>query len=66
MAKIGIIGAGIKGLTTAYKQELLGNQVFLFEQSNRVGGALVSKQHDSGYLTEDGAHTLLLNSSELE
>ena len=66
MAKIGIIGAGIKGLTTAYKQELLGNEVFLFEQSDRVGGALVSKQHDSGYLTEDGAHTLLLNSSELE
>ena len=66
MAKIGIIGAGIKGLTTAYKQELLGNESYIFEQSNRIGGALISKHHHSGYLTEDGAHTLLLNSIELE
>ena len=66
MANIGILGAGIKGLKLAHDFENEGHTCTILESSDRIGGALISKRHDSGYLTEDGAHTFLLNAQSIE
>lgn len=66
MAEVAIIGAGIKGLTKAYRQQLLGHKCTVLEKTNRIGGAIRSTHHDSGYSTEDSAHSILINSSALE
>ena len=49
-----VIGAGLAGLTTAYRLNKAGWQVTVFEASNQVGGraVTVSKQ---GYLFDSGA-----------
>ena len=66
MADIAILGAGLRGLYIAYELEKLGHQCTVFESSQHIGGALVSTRHDSGFLTEDGAHTLLINSEKVD
>ena len=66
MANIAILGAGLRGLYIAYQLEKLGHQCTVFESSKHIGGALVSTRHDSGFLTEDGAHTLLINCEKVD
>lgn len=66
MANVAILGAGLRGLYIAYELEKQGHDCTVFESSKHIGGALVSTQHDSGFLTEDGAHTLLINSTKIE
>lgn len=66
MANIAILGAGLRGLYIAFELEKLGHQCTVFESSQHIGGALVSTRHDSGFLTEDGAHTLLINSEKVD
>ncbi|QDG54241.1 protoporphyrinogen oxidase [Persicimonas caeni] len=55
---IAVIGAGITGLTTAFKLRQAGFDVVIFEASGHVGGQIRTKRED-GYLLETGPHTLL-------
>lgn len=66
MANVAILGAGLRGLYIAYELEKQGHHCTVLESSQCVGGALVSTRHHSGFLTEDGAHTLLINSAKVE
>ena len=66
MAEIAILGAGLRGLYIAYELEKQGHNCSVFESLSHIGGALVSNRHSSGFLTEDGAHTLLINSEKIE
>ncbi len=55
---IAIIGAGITGLTAAYRLTQRGHRVRLFEASDRVGGAIHTEIFD-GWLVESGPNTIL-------
>ena len=55
---IAIIGAGVTGLTAAFRLAQHGHRVRLFEASNRVGGA-VSTERTDGWLVERGPNSLL-------
>lgn len=66
MAEVAILGAGLRGLYIAYELEKQGHKCTVFESSHHIGGALVSTRHPSGFLTEDGAHTLLVNSEKVD
>src|SRR5271157_5762933 len=48
-----VIGAGISGLSCAYRLQQLGLPVTLLESSDRVGG-LVGTYENNGYLFESG------------
>ncbi|MFU8804262.1 MAG: protoporphyrinogen oxidase [Bradymonadaceae bacterium] len=55
---IGIVGAGITGLTCAFRLKQLGFDVHVYESASRPGGAIHSEEHE-GFLLEYGPHTLL-------
>lgn len=59
---IGIIGAGITGLTLALALKKAGHRVTLWESSNRCGGAVITRL-EQGYLCEEGPNSLLIKSS---
>ncbi len=52
-----VIGAGISGLSLAWKAAQGGQQVLVLEQEARVGGCLHSERTKDGYWFELGAHT---------
>lgn len=56
---IAILGAGITGLTAAYRLTQRGHRVRVFEASDRVGGAIRSEVTADGWLIESGPNTLL-------
>ncbi|MBL9188846.1 MAG: protoporphyrinogen oxidase [Opitutaceae bacterium] len=56
---IAILGAGITGLTAAYRLTQRGHRVRVFEASDRVGGAMRSEVTADGWLIESGPNTLL-------
>ena len=59
-----IIGAGLSGLTVAWKlKQIPGHSILLLEQSERAGGAIASHGED-GYLAEGGPHGFLDNCEE--
>jgi oxygen-dependent protoporphyrinogen oxidase len=58
---IGIIGAGVAGLTVAYRRQLRGDHVTVLEASSRVGGQLHS-EHTDGFLVEQGAEGFVAGS----
>lgn len=58
MTPVGIIGAGITGLTTAYALRRLNIPVTVYEAGTRVGGAIRSVYED-GYLADFGPTTIL-------
>ncbi len=59
-----IIGAGLSGLTVAWKlKQIQGHSILLLEQSARAGGAISSHSED-GYLAEGGPHGFLDNCAE--
>ena len=59
-----IIGAGLSGLTVAWKlKQLPGHSILLLEESERTGGAIMSHPED-GYLAEGGPHGFLDNCTE--
>lgn len=59
-----IVGAGLSGLTVAWKlKQIPGHSVLLLEQSERAGGAISSHPED-GYLAEGGPHGFLDNCEE--
>lgn len=58
MKKVGIIGGGISGLTTAFLLKKKGFAVSVFERSESVGGNVQTIQRD-GYTVEQGPNSLL-------
>lgn len=59
-----IIGAGLSGLTVAWRlKQIPGHSILLLEQSDRAGGA-ISSHAESDYLAEGGPHGFLDNCPE--
>jgi len=61
---IAIIGAGVAGLTVAFRRERLGDRVTLFEASPRPGGQLQSER-DGGFVIEHGAEGFVAGSAAI-
>jgi oxygen-dependent protoporphyrinogen oxidase len=61
---VGILGAGISGLTTAYALSQKNIPVTVYEKSDTVGGSIRSIQKD-GWLVEEGPNTLMVKSQAL-
>jgi oxygen-dependent protoporphyrinogen oxidase len=53
-----VLGAGVTGLTAAFRLAQHGHRVRLFEASSRVGGAVRTERTD-GWLIEGGPNSLL-------
>lgn len=56
---IGIIGAGISGLTVAYELQKRGIDYRLWEASSQPGGYIQSRRENGQYLCEQGPNSLL-------
>jgi oxygen-dependent protoporphyrinogen oxidase len=54
-----ILGGGISGLVTAYTATKRGDQVFLYESGNRLGGMIFTKQTEYGII-ESAANGFIL------
>lgn len=54
---IAIVGAGISGLTMAFKIAQSGKKVLLLEAKNKAGGCLNTLYGEDGFWVEMGAHT---------
>lgn len=61
MTPVAIVGAGISGLTAAFRLQQRGVPVVVYEGSPRAGGMIQTRSHD-GYLTEYGPNTIMTNS----
>ncbi len=61
---IGILGAGISGLSTAYKLSQNNIDVTVYEKENQVGGAIKTHQENE-WLVEEGPNTLMVKSKEV-
>lgn len=60
---VGILGAGISGLSAAYKLSQKNIDVTVYEKENQVGGAI--KTHsENGWLVEEGPNTLMVKSKK--
>lgn len=64
MKSVAIIGAGITGLTAAFRLQQKRIQVAVYEAGTRVGGVIQSLRQD-GYLAEFGPNTLLETSPKI-
>jgi oxygen-dependent protoporphyrinogen oxidase len=63
--KIAIIGAGISGLTAAWRLKNLGYDVTLLEKEKRTGGVIHSEVKE-GFICEYAANEMQLKSYEME
>lgn len=67
---IGIVGAGISGLTLAYELQQRGVDYYLWEATSHTGGYIQSKQetgaNGNSYLLERGPNSLLGNADLLQ
>jgi monoamine oxidase len=61
--RIGIVGAGIAGLTSAYELSKYGHDVKVFEASNRPGGRIYTHRFSDGTYAELGAMRIPANHS---
>lgn len=57
MASVAVIGAGITGLTAAYRLKQRGIRVAVYEASDRIGGVIRSERRD-GYVAELGPSSM--------
>lgn len=57
MAAIAVVGAGLTGLTAAYRLKQRGARVVVYEASDRIGGSIKSERRD-GYLAELGPSSM--------
>jgi oxygen-dependent protoporphyrinogen oxidase len=64
MASIAIVGAGITGLTAAYRLKQRGSRVVVYEAADRIGGAIKSERRN-GYLAELGPNSIGAPSAEV-
>jgi oxygen-dependent protoporphyrinogen oxidase len=53
MAAVAVVGAGIAGLTAAYRLKQRGMRVVVYEASERTGGTILTERRE-GYLAELG------------
>lgn len=61
---VAVIGAGITGLTAAFRLARQGVPVKVYEASGRVGGVIQSL-HEDGYLAEFGPNSILETSPKI-
>ncbi len=61
---VAVIGAGITGLTAAFRLKQAGHPVTVFDAAERVGGVIRSVERD-GWLAECGPNTMLETSSAI-
>jgi oxygen-dependent protoporphyrinogen oxidase len=64
MNSVAIIGAGITGLTAAYRLKQRGIPVTVYEAGDRVGGVIRSVR-ENGYLAEFGPNSILETSPKI-
>ena len=64
MNSVAIIGAGITGLTAAFKLQRKGIPVTVYEASDHAGGVIRSIRRD-GFLAESGPNTILETAPEI-
>jgi oxygen-dependent protoporphyrinogen oxidase len=64
MNSVAIVGAGITGLTLAFRLRQRGVPVTIYEASDRIGGVIQSIQRD-GYLAEFGPNSILETSPKI-
>lgn len=64
MSSIAVIGAGITGLTAAFRLQRAGFGVTVYESDGRVGGVIRSLR-ENGYLAEFGPNTVLETSPRI-
>ena len=57
MAAVAVIGAGVAGLTAAYRLKRMGYRVVVYEASERAGGVIRTERRD-GYLAELGPNSI--------
>jgi oxygen-dependent protoporphyrinogen oxidase len=57
MAAVAVVGAGIAGLTAAYRLKRKGYRVVVYEASERAGGVIRTERRD-GYLAELGPNSI--------
>jgi oxygen-dependent protoporphyrinogen oxidase len=57
MAAIAVVGAGVAGLTAAYRLKRKGFRVVVYEASERTGGVIRTERRD-GYLAELGPNSM--------
>lgn len=57
MAAVAIVGAGLAGLTAAYRLKRKGLRVVVYEASERAGGVIRTERRD-GYLAELGPNSM--------
>ena len=60
-SSVGILGAGISGLSAAYALAQKGISATVYEQTSAVGGAMHSVRQDD-WLVEEGPNTLMVKS----
>lgn len=66
MARIGIIGAGVSGLTLAFLLQNKGHSVTVFERSGQPGGALRTTRTADGWSAEWGPNTIIESSGRIK
>ena len=57
MAAVAVVGAGIAGLTAAYRLKRRGIRVVVYEATERAGGVIRTERRD-GYLAELGPNSM--------
>ncbi|MGH7536605.1 MAG: protoporphyrinogen oxidase, partial [Gemmatimonadales bacterium] len=57
MAAVAVVGAGVAGLTAAFRLKQRGVRVVLYEAGDRAGGAVLTERRD-GYLAELGPNSI--------
>lgn len=62
---VGIIGAGLTGLTTAFALKQAGIDCQVWEQSSRPGGVIRSL-NENGYLIEEGPNSMLIKTPRVQ
>ena len=62
---VAIVGAGITGLTAAFRLHQQGYRVTVFERTSRTGGS-VQTIREAGYLIESGPNSLQYGAPELK
>ena len=63
--EVTVIGAGISGLTFAWKSAQAGRRVLVLERREKTGGSFYSRRSSGGFWYEMGAHTVYNSYSNL-
>lgn len=61
---VGILGAGISGLSAAYKLSQNNVAVTVYEKDDQVGGA-IKTHNENGWLVEEGPNTLMIKHQQV-